>query len=205
LGPDIKAIVSSISIPQPLQVHSSFSVLKMNAALKQKHVKKKYILMTNDMPKYFRFSQRRTFLLFVVIDIVCIGCGMGIPVFNIIFGFIVGWYLVRWMLMTASDQRRNLFRLMRYSCMTALVTFAGMVVVWGWSIPLIFKSEADIVNFGIPLILFEPRASLIGWLILMIVISPFLQLLTTIFSGHLTLMFYDKKKETQDMESKTTT
>jgi hypothetical protein len=198
LGPDIKAFVSSISIPQPLQVRSSLSALKTTTAFKQLHAREDDKFMTNGLPKYFRLSPIRTFLSFVVIDIVCIGGGMGIPVFNILFGFFVGCYLMRWMLLTASDQKRNLFRLMRYSCMTALVTFAGMVAVWAWSIPLIFKSDADIVNFGIPLILYEPRASLLGWLLLMIVISPFLQLLTTVFSGHLTLMFYDRNNKTQD-------
>jgi hypothetical protein len=38
--------------------------------------------------------------------------------------------------------------------------------------------------------------SLIGWLVLMIAISPFLQLLTTVFAGHLTLLSLYRKKKT---------
>jgi len=46
-----------------------------------------------------------------------------------------------------------------------------------------------LANFGIPLILYEPRASFIVWLILMIVISPFLQFLMTLFGAQLALLW----------------
>jgi hypothetical protein len=36
--------------------------------------------------------------------------------------------------------------------------------------------------------LYEPEASFIGWMLLMIIISPFLQLITSVFSGYLALM-----------------
>ena len=49
---------------------------------------------------------------------------------------------------------------------------------------------ADFANFGIPMILYDPKISFVGWLILMIFISPFLQLLTTLFSSHLTLLVW---------------
>jgi hypothetical protein len=38
------------------------------------------------------------------------------------------------------------------------------------------------------MILYDPTASFVGWLVLMIAVSPFLQLLTTVFGSHLTLM-----------------
>ena len=53
---------------------------------------------------------------------------------------------------------------------------------------MLFDPRADLANFGIPLILFDPQASFIGWLVLMIAISPFLQLLATLFGSHLTLL-----------------
>jgi hypothetical protein len=93
---------------------------------------------------------------------------------------------------------------MRYSWVTAMVTFVGMAIIWGWSIPMLFKSKEEIANFGLPLILYDPRASLIGWLILMIVISPFLQLLTTVFAGHLTLLLSYRKKEIQNKNAQAT-
>jgi hypothetical protein len=53
---------------------------------------------------------------------------------------------------------------------------------------MLFDPGADIAHFGIPLLLFLPRASLIAWLVLMILVSPVLQLLMTIFGGHLALL-----------------
>jgi hypothetical protein len=160
--------------------------------------------MINDIPRYLRLSPLRAFLLFVAIDVFCVGCGMGVPVFSILFGFLVGWYIIRWMLIITSDEKVILYRLMRYSWVTAMVTFVGMAIIWGWSIPMLFKSKEEIANFGLPLILYDPRASLIGWLILMIVISPFLQLLTTIFAGHLTLLLSYRKKEIQNKNAQAT-
>ena len=54
-------------------------------------------------------------------------------------------------------------------------------------VPLAFDSGYDFENFGVPLILYEPRASFVGWLVLMILVSPFLQLLTTVFASYVTL------------------
>jgi hypothetical protein len=45
------------------------------------------------------------------------------------------------------------------------------------------------VNFGIPMILYDPRASFIGWMVLMIIISPVLQILTTVFSSTVRLVW----------------
>jgi hypothetical protein len=51
-----------------------------------------------------------------------------------------------------------------------------------------FDPAADFENFGHPMILFDPRISFIGWLILMIIISPIVQLMASIFSAFITLM-----------------
>jgi hypothetical protein len=63
-----------------------------------------------------------------------------------------------------------------------------MLAIWGTTIPMLFDPTVDLANFGHPMLLFDPRASFIGWLILMIIISPILQLMTTIFSAFITLM-----------------
>jgi hypothetical protein len=63
-----------------------------------------------------------------------------------------------------------------------------MAVIWGTGVLMFFNSSADVKDFGHPFILYDPKASFIGWLILMILISPFLQLLTTIFASFVTLM-----------------
>lgn len=142
-----------------------------------------------------KLSPKRVFLLFVLLDVVCMGMGMGVPIFNIVFGFLVGWYLVRRLSLDIHEMKEILQRLLVGSCITASVTLVGMLLIWGWSISMLRDSDAEIANFGIPLILYSPQASLIGWLILMVVISPILQLLTTIFAGNLTLLsIYNKEK-----------
>ncbi|OGJ72673.1 hypothetical protein A2454_02600 [Candidatus Peribacteria bacterium RIFOXYC2_FULL_55_14] len=49
------------------------------------------------------------------------------------------------------------------------------------------------LQFGHPFILYDPEASFIGWLVLMIILSPFLQLLTTIFAAYVTLMYESRR------------
>lgn len=70
---------------------------------------------------------------------------------------------------------------------TSVFTFAVMVILWGRMVIMLFDPTVDLVNFGIPMILYEPRPSFAGWMVLMIIISPFLQLLTTIFAAFLTV------------------
>jgi hypothetical protein len=48
---------------------------------------------------------------------------------------------------------------------------------------MLFEPGRDIANFGIPMILYEPLASFIGWIVLMVLISPLLQVLTTVFGA----------------------
>jgi hypothetical protein len=138
---------------------------------------------------------KTVFLIFIILDIACIGMGMGVPIFNIVFGFLIGWYIARRLSLTSNEIKDILKQLLKGAFITASVTFVGMILIWGWSITLLRGSDTEIANFGIPMILYSPRASLIGWLILMILISPFLQLLATIFAGNLTLLsIYNKKK-----------
>jgi hypothetical protein len=68
-----------------------------------------------------------------------------------------------------------------------------MAVIWGMTSPMLFDPNSDFENFGHPFILYDPKLSFIGWLVLMIFISPFLQLLTTVFGAYLTLMLKTKE------------
>jgi hypothetical protein len=58
---------------------------------------------------------------------------------------------------------------------------------------MLFDPKADFKNFGHPMILYDPKLSFIGWLVLMIVISPFLELMASIFSSFITLKFDSRK------------
>ena len=60
---------------------------------------------------------------------------------------------------------------------------------------MLFDPGAEFQNFGHPFIPYNPKISFIGWVVLMILISTFLQLLTTIFGSYLTLLRWSKGKE----------
>ncbi|MDH4222867.1 MAG: hypothetical protein OEV55_04925 [candidate division Zixibacteria bacterium] len=140
------------------------------------------------MDKIFKLNLKIAFLIYVFLDLICVGMGMGVPVFCILFGFVVGWYIARRVTPLKEIPRDILRKVLDYAITTSLFTFIVMAVLWGPTIKLLFTPAYDFKNFGIPLILYNPRMSFIGWLVLMVFISPFLQLLTTIFAAYLTLI-----------------
>lgn len=134
------------------------------------------------------------FAIFAFLDIICIGMGMGVPIFCILFGLPVGWAIAMRIAANPFDARAMLSKTLLGAALTSAFTFAGMLVLWGRCIGMLFDPTADLANFGIPMILYEPLASLIGWAVLMILISPFLQLLMTLFGSHLTLLWWLSRK-----------
>ena len=137
----------------------------------------------------------RAFYLYIFLDVVCVGMGMGVPFFCILFGFPVGWYIAQRMLKSDMIIYTAMKKALLYAVITSGVTFIIMAGIWGWCIKMLFDPEANLANFGLPMILYEPTASFIGWLVLMIFISPCLQLLTTVFGAYLTII--NKKSEEQ--------
>jgi hypothetical protein len=119
--------------------------------------------------------------------------GMGVPIFCILFGFMVGWFTVKYVTSTTTSLSIVFRKVIFYALLTSAVTLLGMLVLWGPSIHMLFEPASDIANFGIPMILYEPLASFIGWFVLMVFISPFLQLLTTIFGAYLALLVWVNK------------
>jgi hypothetical protein len=120
--------------------------------------------------------------------------GMGVPIFCIGFGFLVGWYITARTLRSASDLSEALGTILMQAVVTSAVTFALMALLWGSVAGMLFDPSADFVNFGIPMILYDPLVSFVGWLVLMIYLSPFLQLLTTLSSAYLTLMVVVRRR-----------
>ena len=139
------------------------------------------------MTSIFNRNFKIVLVLFILLDLLCVGMGMGVPIFCILFGFVVGWYTAKRISVLDLSIKDTLHRLLKYAIITSLFTFLVMCVIWGRTIILLFDPASDFKNFGIPMILYEPKASFIGWLVLMVFISPFLQLLTTIFASYLTL------------------
>lgn len=137
------------------------------------------------------------YIVIGLLDVFAIGLGMGVPVFAIILGAGLGWWLVRrgpGVLPEVSPvpagpsvPRSALRTLLAQALTVSAVTFIVMLAVWGPSIPFAFDAGFDAAGFGIPLLLYTPHASMIGWLVLMIVVSPLLQFAAIATTGALAL------------------
>lgn len=125
--------------------------------------------------------------LYALLDLLGVALGMGVPVFCILLGLPVGWYVAR-RLATGSTATRSLLRgILSRAAIAVGFTFVLMGVIWAPTMRLLWDPHPDFVNFGIPLILYDPLASFIGWQVLMIIVSPFLQFLMVLFGAQLTL------------------
>jgi len=140
------------------------------------------------MNRLIRLRPLHAWILYLVLDVLCIGMGMGVPIVCIGFGLPVGWYMVQRLINEGVELRQMLHRVWWHAMASAAVTFVGMAILWGMTAPMLFDPAADLANFGIPMILYEPRASFIGWLVLMIFISPFLQFLMALFGAQWALL-----------------
>jgi hypothetical protein len=146
------------------------------------------------MHRFITLDARVVVGLYVVTDVICVAMGMGVPIFCIGLGFLVGWYIAARAILVTSNVSEVLTRVLAQAVATSAVTFALMAIIWGSVTPMLFDPSADFANFGIPMILYDPKVSFIGWLILMIFTSPFLQLLTTLFSSYLTLLVWLRRR-----------
>ncbi len=133
-------------------------------------------------------------IIFVLFDLLAVGMGMGVPIFCILLGFITGWLIVRYITPTGTTDHQIFRKVLVYASVTAGFTFLVMLVIWAPFATYYLNPAHDLAQTGIPLILYEPRSSFIGWIVLMILVSPFLQLLTTLFSAYLTLLWWLGKK-----------
>jgi hypothetical protein len=151
------------------------------------------------MKKLITLSTKIVVILYLLIDIICVGAGMGLPIFCILFGFPLGWYITKRVSASSEQHSQKYYKIFKFSLYAAIFTFILMLVVWGRTIPMLFDPSSDFQNFGHPFILYDPKISFIGWVILMIIISPFLQLITTIFAVFITLIRNEKKLQQQNI------
>ncbi len=135
----------------------------------------------------FNLNKKFAFLIYIILDTLFVGIGMGVPILNIIFGFPVGWYISKRLSNSQRNLKENLGIILKYSFYTSLITFIWMIIIWVPISTMLLNPSADFANFGIPMILYGPKISFIGWILLMVFISPFLQLLTTVFAAQVTL------------------
>lgn len=146
------------------------------------------------MRKVFSLKTGWALVIFAFLDLICAGLGMGVPIFCILLGLPVGWYIARRITARPFDTKAMLSKTLAGAVLTSGFTFVGMMLLWGPWIRMLFDPTADLKNLGAPLILYEPLASFIGWLVLMIIISPFLQLLMTVFGSHLTVLWWVSRR-----------
>lgn len=147
------------------------------------------------MSDIFKINTKAAFAVYIILDILLVGIGMGIPFFCILVGFPVGWYLAKRLILSGRYIHDILKGILKYAVFTSCFTFIWMVIIWGPISTILLNPNADFANFGIPMILYGPKISFIGWIILMVFISPFLQLLTTIFASHVTLWRLSKNRQ----------
>jgi len=145
------------------------------------------------MKRLLELKTKEVIILYILIDLLCAGAGMGVPIFCILLGFPLGWYITNRVSASTIQPYQKYYKIFKYSLLAAIFTFILMLIVWVCAILINIDSSSDIQNFGHPYILFNPVSSFIGWLILMIFISPFLQLLTTIFAAFITLIRNERK------------
>ena len=147
------------------------------------------------MSNIFKINTKTAFVIYIILDTLFAGIGMGVPILCILFGFPVGWYLAKQLALTQMRITYVLNSILKYAILTSIFTVILMLVIWGPISTMLLNPNTDFANFGIPMILYDPKISFIGWIILMVFISPFLQLLTTIFTSHVTLWRLSKKTE----------
>lgn len=152
------------------------------------------LYIVNKMIDIFKINKALAFIAYISLDILSVGMGMGIPIFCILLGFPVGLYLSKRLKAHNNDLNIILGEILKYGFFLSLITLILMMIVWIPFSTMLLDPHANFKNFGIPLILYDPKMSFIGWMILMIFISPFLQLLTTIFTSNVALWRLSKSE-----------
>jgi hypothetical protein len=131
-------------------------------------------------------------VLFLIGEVLSIGMGMGVPFFTILFGFLVGWIAPRFIQLPEALNPQHLRSMLKYALVTSAVSTLILGGIWLPTLKWLFDPSLDLANFGIPMILYTPRASFIGWIILMVLISPFLQFLMTLFGTICRKVFFPR-------------
>ena len=140
-----------------------------------------------------KINAKTAFVIYIVLDTIFVAMGMGVPFLCILLGFPAGWYLTKRLMQFKMNINDILKNILKYAVFTSGFTLTWMLVIWGPIGTMLLNPNTDFANFGIPLILYDPKLSFIGWIILMIFIAPFLQLLTTVFASHAALWRLYKK------------
>lgn len=140
------------------------------------------------MQKAFRWNNRVVLLVAGLLNMLSIGMGMGVPFFTILLGFPLGWYFARRADLAGGGAVPAMRRVLRWSGFVMLFSVVILAVIWLPTARMLFDPAADLANFGIPMILYGPKASFIGWIVLMVLVSPLLQGLAALGAAYITFM-----------------
>jgi hypothetical protein len=138
--------------------------------------------------RFFAVKRWQALLTLAALEILAVGAGMGVPIFAILLGFPIGWWLARRHALGRELTKPVLTDILMAALVASLMTFGLMIAIWAPQFSLLDEPGFDAAKWGIPLILYTSRASFFGWMALMIVISPVLQLLATVFAAYVTLL-----------------
>jgi len=122
----------------------------------------------------------------IILNVILTGLGMGVPIFNIILSLPIGYYLNKG---RQEDQKLRLQRALKISLLLSGCTLLLMLIIWLPALKWLTDPSLDVANFGHPYWLYDPEISFIGWIILMVFISPILQLLGHVFGGVMAILY----------------
>ena len=72
------------------------------------------------MSKLLTLRPLWAFGIYVLLDLICIGMGMGVPIFCILFGFLVGWLAVKYITSTTTSVPQVFRRVLLYAVLRQL-------------------------------------------------------------------------------------
>lgn len=147
------------------------------------------------MEKLYTINWKWAAIFFILAILFCTGIGMGVPFFNILLGLPLGWWAAARSLRQYPKTSQALSSILLISALASSFTLLLMLVIWAPSLGMLWDPQADLADFGIPLILYDPLWSFIGWQALMIFISPFLQFLMSLLGAYLQMLVWYSRKE----------
>ncbi len=128
-------------------------------------------------------------IAYVLLDVLSIAMGMGVPFFTILLGFPVGFLIPTFVEDHPVLSPGFLRSILRAALIASGISFLLLAAIWLPSLSWLCDPSRDLANYGMPMILFSPLASFIGWIVLMVVISPFLQFLMAVFGAYTRIVF----------------
>jgi hypothetical protein len=135
-------------------------------------------------------SRKKLVIVFYFILVtISIGMGMGVPFFTILLGFPVGWLLPDFLDIRNQFHPSSWKKLINGALVSSSFSLALLCLIWLPALKWLFDPALDPAQFGMPLILYEPLASFIAWMVLMVVVSPILQFLVTVLGLVLRLVY----------------